>query len=196
MKSTHVLLMLLLLTGCIVPEPAVRPATYDLGNPAAIPAATEQKRPVLVVAEVQAPHQLDSSYMFYRLAYANSQEQKPYAQSRWAMPPAQLIQLRMKNRLSAVFAIVSAGDAVQAPVLKVDLEAFDQTFASKDSSQGVLRLRASLIRNRQLLAQKSFAVERPAPTADAAGGVQALTQATDVVLGELMDWVRAEMSAQ
>jgi cholesterol transport system auxiliary component len=196
MKFMTVALLGLMLAGCIVPEPAVRPATYDLGNFSANASLPELKRPVLVVGEVQAPHQLDSTYIFYRLEFSNPQERKPYSQSRWAMPPAQLVQLRMKNRLSQVFSIVSASDAINAPLLRVELETFDQEFVSKSTSQGVIRLRASLIRNRQLLAQKSFASERPAPTADAPGGVAALTQATDAMLDELVVWAQSEMAGQ
>jgi cholesterol transport system auxiliary component len=42
----------------------------------------------------------------------------------------------------------------------------------------------------RLIGQRSVIVQRPAPTADAAGGVRALTLATDAALDELDAWVQ------
>ncbi|HNK52849.1 MAG TPA: ABC transporter, partial [Ottowia sp.] len=36
---------------------------------------------------------------------------------------------------------------------------------------------------------RSFSVRRPAPTPDAAGGAQALRDATDEALRQLIDWL-------
>jgi len=39
------------------------------------------------------------------------------------------------------------------------------------------------------VAQRSFMVQRPATSADAPGGVRALTLASDAVIAELVAWV-------
>ena len=41
----------------------------------------------------------------------------------------------------------------------------------------------------RVLAQRSFTAQRPAPTADAPGGVKALAAASDAVVAELVAWV-------
>jgi cholesterol transport system auxiliary component len=80
------------------------------------------------------------------------------------------------------------------PILRVELEEFSQVFASPTDSQGVLRLRCTLLQNtaggERLVAQRSFNVQRPAPTADAAGGVRALGAATDAAAQEIAAWLR------
>jgi cholesterol transport system auxiliary component len=42
----------------------------------------------------------------------------------------------------------------------------------------------------KLLAQRLFALQRPAPSADAAGGVRALTAAADAAVQELGQWLQ------
>src|SRR6476661_2501790 len=76
------------------------PTLYDLGllrtpTDFAVPA----NFPALSVAEVNAPAWLDSQMMFFRLAYANDQQPRPYAASRWSMPPSQLFGQRLKSRI-------------------------------------------------------------------------------------------------
>jgi cholesterol transport system auxiliary component len=192
-RSSLWLALALMLTACIVPEPAVRPATYDFGS-TPVPLVNSPAPSALGVADLQAPRWLDGSYIYYRLHFANAQELKPYANSRWTMPPSQLILQRLKNRLSQNVSVVAAGDVAGDPLLKVELDGFEQVFSSKDASLGVVRLRASLIHNHRLVAQKLFAAERPAPTADAPGGVQALTQATDAALDDMAAWVVEQLA--
>lgn len=182
----------MLLTGCIVPEAGVRPHTYDFGHPPTRDARAESTPlPVLTVSEVRAPRYLESTYVYYRLAYADAQAPKPYAESRWAMPPSQLLTQRLKARLSQTANILSPGDARADLALRVELETFDHVFDTPQASRGVVRLRASLIRDRRFIAQQTFNIEQSAASPDAAGGVHALTQATDKALDALSAWVEA-----
>jgi len=48
----------------------------------------------------------------------------------------------------------------------------------------------------RLLAQRSFVVQRPATSADAPGGVRALTQATDALIEEMEVWLQQVEQAQ
>lgn len=189
LRSYSSLVAVLLLTACIVPEPAVRPQAYDFGPPPAATGPAVAHAAVVQVMDVQAPRGMDGNYVQYRLAYADAQALKPYASSRWAMAPTQLLTQRLKQRLAMQGGVVSSGDALSALLLKTELEQFDQVFDTASASRGVVRLRATLIKDRRLLAQRTFIVTRDAPSADAQGGVQALGAASDAMLGELAAWV-------
>ncbi|MOA67320.1 hypothetical protein D3C78_1944370 [compost metagenome] len=67
-------------------------------------------------------------------------------------------------------------------------------FLSAQESVGWVRLRATLV-DRQpqgdvLLGQQTFTAQQPADSADAAGGVRALTLATDQAIGALQIWLQ------
>jgi len=73
------------------------------------------------------------------------------------------------------------------------LEEFSQLFETPDKSSGLLRLRATVMQRsttaETLLAQRSFVMQHSAPSADASGGVRALTMATDQVIGDIEAWL-------
>jgi cholesterol transport system auxiliary component len=56
-------------------------------------------------------------------------------------------------------------------------------------------LRASLIEpgTRTLLAQRSFSMEQPAPAPNATGAVAGLTEASDRLIANLIDWLAQEL---
>jgi cholesterol transport system auxiliary component len=56
-----------------------------------------------------------------------------------------------------------------------------------------MQLRATLLKGTTLVAQRSFSAQVPAPTADASGGVRALSVAADEVAKQLSDWVGESM---
>jgi cholesterol transport system auxiliary component len=113
----------------------------------------------------------------------------PYAQARWSMPPAQLVTQRVRAVLSQQRPVVAPGDGPIEHVLQLSLEAFGQSFDTPQSSQGTVQLRATLLKGDALVAQREFVARAPAPTADAAGGVRALSLATQTVANELAGWV-------
>jgi cholesterol transport system auxiliary component len=94
---------------------------------------------------------------------------------------------------SAAAALARRG-AAPPPVLRVELEEFSQLFESPTASPGVLRLRCTLLENtgggERLVAQRSFSVQRPAPSADASGGVRALAAATDAAAQDIAAWLQ------
>ncbi len=142
---------------------------------------------------MQATPAFDGNAMLYRLAYADGQQLRAYTQARWAMPPAELVQQRLREGLSGQFTVLRPGE--DAPrVLQLELEEFSQVFDATDKSSGQLRLRAT-VRQRlpsgeRMMAQRTVMVKRPAPSADAAGGVRALSAATDAAVDELAQWLR------
>lgn len=196
------ILLFLTLSGCALPNQAARPALYDFGpgSLTATPAEAEPRLPALALDLVEASPALDSTAVLYRLAYADKQQLRPYALARWSMTPAQLLRQRLRQHLSQRRALLSPGDIsdgdTASPVLlRIELEEFSQLFEAPDQSTGLLRLRASLTqpgpKGEKWLAQRSLTVQRRAPTADAPGGVRALTVATDAALQELDQWLQA-----
>lgn len=187
-----------LIAGCA--SRAETPLQYDLGQlpaatanatNAATTAATGAGLPPISLADVNAPAWLDNTMMFFRLSYANQQQPRPYANSRWTMPPAQLFQQRLKARLAQAGGTVLAMSdaALNVPLLRIDLDDFTQTFDTPTHSQATLQVRASLFNGRQLVAQQSFSSQQPTPSADAAGAARALVSANDAVIDSMMRWL-------
>jgi len=177
--------------GCsIAPAPVPAIANYDFGPaPAGHPAQGPRK--ALLVHDVGAPAWLDSRFIHYRLAYQDAARPQVYAESRWVMSPAALLTNRLRGQLAAsgTGGIVQSGDGARTGyALRVELDEFTQVFDAPGKSRAVVRLRASVLGNRNLVAQRSFSVERPARTPDAEGGVRALIGASDEAIDQLIGW--------
>ena len=139
-----------------------------------------------------------------RLAYTDARQLRPYAQARWTMPPAQLLRQQLRAALAERRAVINANEGVQAPagalILRLELEEFSQLFDTPQSSTGLLRLRATLSQpapgGEALVAQRQVLVQSPAASADAAGGVRALSAAAASAVGQLEQWVQQTQAAQ
>ena len=201
------LIYLCVLTGCAQPGASVRPAVYDFGPGAvsaapASPARAPAPLAPLLITEIESSPALDSTAVLYRLAYADAQQLQAYAHARWSMTPAQLLRQRLRARLGEQHALLNTGDSLlsgtkTAPPpplnLRLELEEFSQLFDTPEQSTGLLRLRATLTQasptGQQLINQRSFTLQRPAPSPDAPGGVQALAEASEAVALEVEAWV-------
>jgi cholesterol transport system auxiliary component len=196
-KSIRIAILLLTVLACIMPGGCAvngaEPLTlYDLGLLRPSQGNTVAPAPPPIsVAEVSAPAWLDSPMMFFRLAYANDQQPRPYGTSRWSMPPAQLFVQRLKSRISEAGGVVlSASDgATNMPVLRIAADDFTQVFTSPGQGIAQISVRASMLNGRTLIAQKTFTKQMPAPTADASGGARALADASDAVIVDMMNWL-------
>jgi cholesterol transport system auxiliary component len=176
------------------------PASYqqfDFGSMPNTSSDTSAKKLAILLADIQVPASLEGTAMLYRLQYENGQELRPYAQSRWSMPPAQLLKQRIKNQLNQRgSAVLAATDGVKdLPLLRLELEEFAQHFSSPTQSQVQLRWRASLINKGQLIAQKVFQAQTKCESADAKGGAQAMPQATDLTITELITWLQTQVTS-
>jgi ABC-type uncharacterized transport system auxiliary subunit len=168
-------------------------AGFDFGPPRAASSVrhtSNDARANIMVYEVAAPAWIDSSSIYYRLAYQQAARPMPYAQSEWVMPPAGLLTQRLRSSLSAsgsseLRPVASEEPAVYA--LRSELFEFEQIFDQPGRSRGVLRLRATL-EGQGMWAQRTFIIEKPAPTADAAGGVAALSQCADELAVLINEW--------
>jgi len=190
-----------LLAGCAGNAGTVTDIRYDLGlqsaqgaqDAPAAPAASGAKPPLKVLGVI-APPPLDNDGILYRMNF-DSQRTERYANSRWTMSPARLLTERLRTSLGAQATVLSGSDAVQAPMLKVELYEFEQVFESPTESSGVLSARATLLRGGKVLAQRSFVTRAPASTPDAAGGVRALQAASDDFANQLGAWLSAKTLA-
>ena len=204
-------LMTGLMAGCSVIDKPTRSILYDFGPGAlahqagAVPPAGSPvpALPPLAIADIAtAGGALDNQAVLYRLGYLDAQQLRPYSQARWSMPPAQLLRQRLRERLGQQRVVLNAREGValnrsqnaSLPMLRLELEEFSHLFSAPDASAGLIRLHATLVEitpaGERLIAQRSVAVQRSATTLDAAGGVRALTAATDAAIDELDQWLR------
>lgn len=200
----------LALAACsALPTPPVQSARYDLGLtdttvPLATAAAPSVAPPPLVLAEVQTPAGADNSTaMLYRLNYADNQELRSYQRARWSLPPAQMLEQRLRTRLALERPVLSEKDNLSANpndtrslgLLRLEIVEFSQVFDSASSSQAVVRIRASLIAQDRrggnvLLGQQLFSAQTPAATADAAGGARAMATSVNELAVQLSNWLQ------
>ena len=181
-----------LLAGCASKERA--PYTvFDFGSltPVASQAPAAPRPSAIVVMDVTGPNGLDTERMFYRLDYADARQARTYAGSRWNASPADLVTQRIKARLAqAGVKVLSATDAATGvPILRIEIDEFMHTFGSPAASEGRVVLRASVFQEHRLVDQRSFRRNAPAPSQDAAGGVEALAAGTDQVAADLLAWL-------
>lgn len=193
----------LALAGCqALPDKPTEQTMYDFGPVATVPAAGAATGLPLQLPDVQVTGILETSALLYRLAYEDVNRLRPYAFARWSAEPGELLRQRLRDVLgrdrpvldSAASAALTRRGATPPPVLRVELEEFSQVFDSPAASRGVVRVRCTLLEStgggERLVAQRSFQVERPAPTPDAAGGVRAMAAASDALAQELAAWLR------
>jgi cholesterol transport system auxiliary component len=191
-----------MLGGCagFIDKP-VRPTLYDFGPGQATAVAQQSTSPPLVLGEIDAVGALEGSAVLYRLGYVDDRQLRPYSQARWSAPPPQLVRQRLREQIGRDRVVLDPGEGAALArsagmlprALRIELEEFSHLFQGPAESVGLLRLRATLVDNtaggERLLAQRSFAVQRPAPTPDAAGGVRALGAAVDAAADELVQWL-------
>lgn len=196
----------LLVAGCgALPDKPARTTLYDFGPgltaPAAAAAPAAATLPTLALAEFDSNSRLDGTQILYRLGYADANELRPYGQSRWSLPPAQLLRQRLRDTLSErrtvlgpeESATISRSRGEVPDTLRISLDEFSHYFDSASASVGLVRLRATLVRSApggdRVLGQRTFTVRRPASSADAPGGVKALISASDAAMAEVVQWV-------
>jgi cholesterol transport system auxiliary component len=188
------------LTACAQLQPQPRAMVYDFGPGAIAGLASNRMAPLptLVLADVESTAALDSTAVMYRLDYSDAQQLRPYAQARWSMAPAQLVRQRLREHLGQRRAVLQAAQGLVAVkptmTLLLELDEFSHWFETPERSSGLVRMRATIAQPEagveRLVAQRSFVVQRPASTADAAGGVRALTVATDALILEMEQWLQ------
>lgn len=178
------------------------PARYTLdAGPAdtAARATTSSTGYTLDLRPVGAPGWLDSNRMLYRLDSGDTPQISAYTQSAWADTPARLVGDNLKDTLSGsgLFAAVLGEAPGQADLaLQLELSDFSQRFASSTVSHGHIAATATLLAadSGAVIAQKRFETMAGAPTADAAGGVDALAAADARLNREIRQWLATTLA--
>ena len=197
--------------GCTsLPVPPPRPLLYDFG-PGVLPANAAPSAaalPAIALADVEGAGNADTSTaVMYRLAYADARQRLPYQMARWSLPPAQLVEQDLRAQLGQRRPVLRTEDGLaaartggadglggsQPDVLRVRLEEFSHVFTSQTDSVGLIRLRATLTEptaaGEKLHGQRLFVVQQPARSLDAAGGTQALAEASTQAAQQLAQWL-------
>jgi len=182
----------LMMTACTIGGPArMAPAVYDFGDRPPTPGGERRIGATLTVPPVSSPPWLESTGIVYRLNFDDPKRLRAYSNSRWVAAPALLLTEELRRCLAA-----SAGQGVNgadgAPadyVLRVELEDFQQSFDTPDSSRAVARARATLVDgvSRNIVAQHTFSIEKNAAP-NAAGAVSALAESSIELIENLLDW--------
>lgn len=163
---------------------------YDFGPPSSGIMVPPRLQPVAL--EVRAPLWFDALGIDYRLAYVDAARLREYARARWAGPPAQMIQQRLSQQLGYAM----AGQGQTRCLIRIEIAEFSQVFATPESSRGVLQGRILLLdRARRQLAEQALNVEKPAASADARGGVGALTATVGQLSENLAAWEKQLLDA-
>ena len=188
MKRLVTFLAGLLLVACGGNVGTTAMARYDFGNAAAKgTGAWSASRIPIAAVEVQAASWLAGPAMHFRLAYAEPLRRQSYAESRWAAPPADMLEAFLKRRI--VFGQPDfSGTGCRLQLVVDELE---QRFDNPQGSQMVLEVRALLtpLRGTDILSRHAFLIQKAAPTATAAGGVTAARDAMQALADELGGWL-------
>ncbi len=206
-KRSVILLVTFLLTACnIAPKSNTAIAIYDFGiqAPQQTQITNKQLQPKtrsLLVANIESVPGFDDQLIYFRLAYINPTRSYTYANSRWAASPAILLSQQLRSKIvtrTSDLVLKDSSTAKSDYALHVELEEFTQVFDAIDSSHVVIRMRANLVDRKSLvlLAQQTFSVNQDTTTADATGAVHALTNASNLLINELIDWLENVLSVQ
>lgn len=174
----------LLLSACANPVRQPAAARFDLGG---VAIAWQPRQLPLVGVDVAAPSWLATTALQYRLLYADAMRRQTYAESQWVAPPAELIERALRRQTA------STNGGVAGCRLQLDLDELVQVFDSPQRSSVQLEMRASLMPRHgdAVLARKAFAVVKPAASADAHGGVAAMSAALPALADEMAVWLTA-----
>lgn len=188
MKRLLVVLAGALLAACVGNVRTTDMARYDFGDIAAREAEQwPASRIPIAAVDVQSSSWLAGPAMHFRLAYAEPLRRQNYAESRWAAPPAELLEALLKRRV--LFAQPDFSGA--GCRLRLVLDELEQRFDAPQKSQVALEVRALLtpVRGGEVLAKRAFLIHRPASTPDARGGVTAARDAAQGLANDLGSWL-------
>lgn len=184
MKRVVSILAGLLLAACGGNVRTTEPVRYDFGS---LAGNWTGSRIAIAAVDVQASSWLSGADMHYRLAYAEPLRRQSYAESRWAAPPAELLEAFLKRRI--VFGqpdVSSAGCRLQ-----LVLDELEQRYDDPQGSMQVLEVRALLtpLRSAETISRRTFLIQKPAASATAGGGAAATRDAVQALADDLGAWL-------
>jgi cholesterol transport system auxiliary component len=197
MMRAPVWALALLLSGCAADR--ALPVQYDFDG-TFDPVQTQRLfDATIAIPPITAPPWLRTTALVYRLGYEPPATLRSYTLSQWVAPPAELLTLRLRQSVEARNRGITLGHiplASSGYSLEASLDTFTQVFSSSDQSLCEVVLRVTLVTHgNEVIAQKTFSAEQPAPTPDAAGGVQGLVAAADVDVRNIIMWLQETLKA-
>ena len=136
--------------------------------------------------EVHAPVWLNTPAMQYRLLYTAAEQRLSFVESRWVAPPAEMLELALKRRIS----FNEGRSVVDGCKLRVDLDEFIQVFDMPGSSRATVEVRATLFSSQdgKIMAQRRF-LQTPTAGVDARSGVAAFVVAVRSLGADIDAWL-------
>jgi cholesterol transport system auxiliary component len=191
MKRMAAILAGLFLAACGGNVRTSEPSRYDFGS---LAGAWSAGRLPIGAVEVQAASWLAGPAMHFRLAYVEPLRRQSYAESRWAAPPAELLEVLLKRRI--VFGQPDFGGS--GCRLQLVLHELEQRFDTSQTSQVVLEVQAVLAPSRgaEILSKRAFLIKQPATAPLAREGVAATREAVQTLGDELGTWLDQLVSAK
>lgn len=142
--------------------------------------------PLPVALDIRPAIRLEGTAMHYRLLYQNPAQIQHYAQSAWVAPPADLL----RQRLGRLLLIPEMQHVARGSCwLLLELDEFEQNFSSQQQSEGVIAARLSLLSPQGRVKSENVRFAVPSATANAQGGVMALSQASSALAATLPAWL-------
>ncbi len=178
-------LMLTVVTACVNihgnDQVKTGPAFYDFGLSVDRSFNIET---TLSIEQISAIDALNNNRIRYRLDYQNPSQVFTYNDSRWVIPPAQLLNHVVRTR------IITMTSNVPNCGLKLQIEGFDHVFNSPTESQGIVEISAMLVikKTHQVISNTLISQSSPANSADASGGTAALQKASYGALQTALAW--------
>lgn len=120
-----------------------------------------------------------------------------YLYSKWSDSPSSMIDRSLtsslQNRQLFATLIPATSNATADVLLESDLSAFYHRFNDDSKSEGLIDVTYRLIdsKTKKMIASKRFVILEPALSADAKGGVDALTKAVQHLSENTTDWLEA-----
>ncbi|MDZ4254863.1 MAG: ABC-type transport auxiliary lipoprotein family protein [Sulfuritalea sp.] len=177
-----------LLAACGGNVSLVEPVRYDFGSPGAQTSESGSVATLpLAAIEVRTASWLAGPAMHFRFAYAEPLRRQSYAQSRWAAPPAELLEVFLKRRLASA----PSGFGGTGCRLKLALDELEQRFDDPRQSRLVLEARAVLtpLHGSEILSRRAFLITQPAAAAAAGAGAAAAREAVQALAADLGNWL-------
>ena len=141
MKRLTIIVAGIFLAACGGNVQVMDPARYDFGSRVAGAAQTGPGSPLpLAAIEMHTASWLAGQAMHFRLAYAEPLRRQTYAESRWAAPPGELLEVFLKRSL--IFGQRDSG--ATGCRLRLVLDELEQRFDDPQKSQVVIELHAVL----------------------------------------------------
>lgn len=186
-----------LLTGCSTTTPAINEYTILPLYPLHSSLPDKSNLSIKLIPTKSIPS-LSSKEIYY---LHGTGQTGVYLYSRWSDSPASMIDRSLisslQNRRLFITLLPATSSASADMTLESDLHAFYHRFHDDGTSEGYIDITYRLIesKTKKVIASKRFVITSPSLSADAEGGVNALTDATRRLCDESFLWLEMHLKS-